>query len=78
MSDTKMLQTILDRIKNLDQDMDKGFKDVKKEVVDNRKRIDKLGLNLAELSDDALTIEEFGNLEKRVSKVEKQIFSSSS
>lgn len=66
MSDTKMLQMILDKLSALEKKVDKGFKDV-------NSRIDNLGLQLAELEDDAPTLEEFDALEKRVSKIEKQI-----
>lgn len=62
MSDTKILQSILD-----------GQKEIKDAVLENRKRIDKIGLDLAQLSDDAPTIKEFDDLEKRVSKLENQI-----
>ena len=73
MSDTKLLQTILDKVKTVDNKVDKGFKGIKKEVVVNRKRIDKLGLQLAELADDAPTVKEFDSLEKRVSKLEHPV-----
>lgn len=35
----------------------------------------KLGLELADLSDDAPTVEEFDGLENRVGKLEKQVAS---
>jgi len=57
-------------IKKVDDKVEKSFKEVKKEILNNRKRIDKLGLNLAELADDAPTVEEFDNLGKRVGKLE--------
>ena len=69
-SDTKMLQVILDKVTKLDKKVDTGFKEVKEEILENRKRIDKFGYELAELSDDAPTIEEFDDLEKRVTKLE--------
>ncbi len=70
MSDTKLLQAILDRVSSVDkktdsleQKMDKGFKDVNERinVLDGKltERIDKLGLQIARLEDDAPTIEEF-------------------
>lgn len=72
MSDTKLLQTILDNL-NL---VDKKVEEVKDEIVETRKsltlRIDKLGLQIANLEDDAPTVEEFDSLEKRVSKLESQ------
>ena len=69
-SDTKMLQVILDKVTKLDKKVDTGFKEVKEEILENRKRIDKFGYELAELSDDAPTIEEFDDLEKRATKLE--------
>ena len=88
MSDTKMLQTILDKVSTLDRKVDDGFKKVDQrfDKTEKRltKRIDKLGLQIASLEDDlpaiaalqrwpagAPTIEEFDNLEKRVTKLEK-------
>lgn len=38
-------------------------------------RIDKIGLQVARLEDDAPTIEEFDKLEKRVTKVEQKVAS---
>jgi len=82
MSDTKMLQALIDGQKAIKEELlekvggvDKKVDEVKKEVVNNGKRIDKIGLELAELSDDAPTVEEFDELEKRVGKVEKQVAS---
>ena len=76
MSDTKLLQSILDKVSTVDRKVEKGFKDVNQRIGDTEKRltdrIDKLGLQLSELSDDAPTIEEFDKLEKRVSKLENQ------
>ncbi|KKR09689.1 MAG: hypothetical protein UT39_C0030G0002 [Candidatus Woesebacteria bacterium GW2011_GWA1_39_21] len=80
MSDTKILQGILDGQRALKEELsakidkvDKKVDSVKEEVLENRKRIDKIGYNLAVLSDDAPTIEEFDNLGKRVSKLENQV-----
>ena len=64
MSDTKILQAILD-----------GQEEIKKEVLENRKRIDKIGLNLAELSDDTPTLDEFDGLKDRVTSIEKSTVS---
>ena len=75
MSDTKLIQAVLDKVTKIDEKVDRGFKDIKKEVINNRKRIDRLGLDLAELQDDAPTIGEFDNLEKRVGKLEKTVAS---
>lgn len=68
MSDTKMLQTIVDGQTTIREDIKK----VEKKVDKNGQRIDKLGSGLASLEDDAPTIEEFDNLGKRVGKLEKQ------
>ena len=80
MTDTKMLQAILDRqtaiseqVKKFEEKFDNGFKGVNKRFDATDKRIDILGLQLARLEDDAPTIEEFDNLEKRVSKLETQV-----
>ena len=68
MSDTKLLQSLVDGQRELKT----LIKDTKKEVKSNGKRIDKLGLNLAELADDAPTIEEHDDLKERVDKLENQ------
>jgi hypothetical protein len=75
-----MLQAILDGqnaikeelksdIKRLEEKVDKNTVTIEK----NGKRIDKIGLQLAELADDAPTIDEFEKLEKRVSTLELQM-----
>lgn len=79
MSDTKMLQIVLDKVSSVDKKVDKGFKGVN-DKIDNldkklTKRIGKLGSQLAYLEDDAPTTKEHENLEKRVGKLEKQISS---
>lgn len=76
-NDTKMLQVILDKVSSLDRKVDKGFAEVNRRI-DNTKdglaaRIDKIGLQLARLEDDAPTIEEFDNLEKKVLKIQKHL-----
>lgn len=68
MTDNKMLQMVLDRVNTIDGKVDV----VKEEVVKNGKRIDKLGLDLAQLQDDAPTIEEHDSLDERVKKLEKE------
>ena len=79
MSDTKMLQMVLDRVSMVDRKVDKGFKEVSKEIGKVEKnlttRIDKLGFQLAEIEDDAPTREEHDGLDKRIEKVEKQVAS---
>ena len=72
MSDTKLLQSI-DKVSSVDWKVDKGFKEVNIHFEETNKRIDKLGLQIVRLEDDAPTIEEFDNLEKRVSKLENQV-----
>lgn len=52
MSDTKMLQSLLDGQNSIKE----NIKEVKKEVKKNGGRIDKLGMQLAELSDDSPNI----------------------
>ncbi|OGM02497.1 hypothetical protein A2115_00745 [Candidatus Woesebacteria bacterium GWA1_41_8] len=71
MSDFKVLQAILDGQTSICEDI----KRVEEKVEDNGTRIDKLGLQIASLEDDAPTIGEFDNLDKRVKKLEKQIVS---
>jgi len=86
MSDTKLLQGILNGQAALREEMNTGFSevnsridklDIKIDGVEERltNRIDKIGSQLAYLEDDAPTREEHDNLEKRVAKVEKVITS---
>lgn len=83
MSDTKMLRTIINgqsalkqevlkKIGNVDQKVDKLDKKVDEGFKKVNGRLDKIGLSVAHLEDDVPTIEEFDNLEKRVSKLENQ------
>ena len=71
MSDTKVLQAILDGQVAIREDI----KRVDNKVDKNGERIDKFGLQLAELSDDAPTIKEFDKLGKRVTNLEKTVAS---
>ena len=73
-NDTKMIQSILDKVSLIDKKVDKGFKGVDVRFDETNKRIDKLGMQLANLEDDAPTIEEFDDLEKRVTKLEHPQF----
>lgn len=76
MADNKILQAILDGVNRISEDL-KGFKsEVYKrfDVVDGR--IDKLGMQIAHLEDDAPTVAEFDRLEKRVDKLGKRFASS--
>lgn len=79
--DTKILQSILDSQVSIKQEMKKGFAGVNQKMdkmeIKLTKRIDKIGLQVARLEDDAPTIEEFDNLEKRVVKLEHPQFTSS-
>lgn len=88
MTDNKMLQAILDgqsaikeefkveigklgdRIEKLEDKLDKVDKNL-------TRRIDMIGLQLAQLEDDAPTTEELDKLEKRVSKFEALVSKSS-
>lgn len=82
MPDTKVLQAILDGqvqiredLKKLEVKVDEGFKGVNERFDKTDGRIDNLGMDLANLADDAPTVEEFGKLEKKVEKIGKQIAS---
>ncbi|KKQ74429.1 MAG: hypothetical protein US96_C0032G0008 [Candidatus Woesebacteria bacterium GW2011_GWB1_38_5b] len=70
MSDTKILQAILDGQTLIRKDIKEVKEGLKKTEERLTGRMDKLGLQIARLEDDAPTIEEVGNLEKRVSKLE--------
>lgn len=86
MSDTKLLQAIVDGQSSLKEELKNDIKKivvevekvkvevqkVKIEVRNNGKRIDKLGLAIARLEDDAPTVAEFDELETRVTKLENQ------
>lgn len=73
MTDSKLLQAILDKISSVDEKVDSVKTELKDTGESITTRIDKLGLQLASLEDDAPTIEEFDKLEKRVSKLENQV-----
>lgn len=81
MSDTKMLQAIINGQSSIKSELLTKIESVAKKVDEVKdelkltekrltKRIDRLGFDLAELSDDAPTVDEFDKLEKRVSKLE--------
>ena len=83
MSDTKLIQAVLDKVSSidkrvftLDKKVDDGFKHTNRRIDEVEKklteRIDKVGLHLARLEDDSPTIEEFDKVDKRVSKLENQ------
>jgi len=73
MSDTKMLQKLIDG----QVAIRKEVKEVKEAVLATDKkltmRIDKLGLQIANLEDDAPTMEEFEGLEKKVVKIQNKL-----
>lgn len=73
MSDTKILQAISDRIALMDKKIDNGFKEVKNELKEVNKRLDRQGASLAYLEDDAPTTKDFNKLEKRVRKIEVKL-----
>lgn len=75
-SDTKMLQMLLDGQNSIKNDLKRVEKNLGGKIDANSKRIDKLGMQLASLEDDAPTIDEFDNLEKRVTKLEHPQFAS--
>lgn len=79
MSDTKMLQALLDGQAVIRKDISTTRGDihgVKEELKQTEgrltARIDKLGMQIARLEDDSPTIEEFDALNKRVLKLESQ------
>ena len=71
-SNTKIIQAILDKLSLVDKKVTKGFSELKEKIVENGERIDKLGLQLAELEDDAPTKEEHEELEGRLEELERQ------
>lgn len=75
-SDTKMLQSILDGQTLIRKDIKEVKEEAKKTEGRLTGRIDKLGMQLASLEDDAPTIEEFDDMEKRVTKLEHPQFAS--
>jgi len=87
MDDTKkMLQAIINgqsamksellaKIDGVDKKVDSLDKKIDKVEKNLTERIDKIGLQLASLEDDAPTLDEYDNLEKRVGKLEQKIVS---
>lgn len=78
-----MLQAILDGQRAIKEELKGEIKKVAKQVellegkvtkLDENltERIDKIGLKLAQLSDDVPTVEEFDDLKKQVSELERQ------
>jgi len=82
MSDTKILQAILDgqvqirkQLTETKESLEKKIDSVDKKVGTTNERIDKLGLQIARLEDDAPTRGEHDKLERRVTKIETKIAS---
>jgi len=85
MSDTNtMLKAIINGQSDLKQELFKkidGVEErlggridkVEKKVEENTKRLDKIGLQLANLEDDSPTREEHDQLEERVGNIERQL-----
>ncbi len=84
MTDTKMLQAILDGQRAIKEELKDDINSVRKEVnrlhkkadegfriVNNR--LDNIGKSVAFLEDDAPTREEHNRLEKRVIKIENKL-----
>ena len=67
--------TTLKLILDGQEDIREDIKELGLKVENNGKRIDKLGLQIANLEDDAPTIQEFDKLEKRVKKIEVKVAS---
>ena len=61
------------RFDGLENKMNKGFSNVDKKIIELTKRVDKIGLAIARLEDDAPTIDEFDKLQARVKKVEQKV-----
>jgi len=73
----KMLQILVEGqaairgdIKKLDNKLTNRINGVEEKLTE---RIDKLGMQIANLEDDSPTVEEFDTLEKRVIKVEQRL-----
>lgn len=75
MADNKILQSILDGQVQIREDIKRVEKKVGEVEKNLESRIDTLGFQLANLEDDAPTVEEFDRLEKRVEKIEKRFTS---
>ena len=73
MSDTKVLQAILDGQNQILKDIKETRENLSSKIDVNNERINKLGLQIANLEDDVTTIAEFDTLEKRVSNLEDQV-----
>ncbi len=76
MTDTKVLQSILDNVITIKNDIKALDKKLSNKIDKVDKRVDKLGKSLAYLEDDAPTREEHDNLDKRVTKIERKSIAS--
>lgn len=70
MTDNRVLQAVLDKVTSLEQKVNEGFKEVFARFDKMDKRIDNLGMQLANLEDDAPTNEAFDEVVERVEKLE--------
>jgi len=70
---SSLKQELKAEIKKLDQKLSNKIDQNRVEIKKNTKRLDKLGKQLAYLEDDAPTRGEHDELEKRVSKLERQV-----
>jgi ubiquinone biosynthesis protein UbiJ len=75
MSNTKMLQAVLDKVSSVDKKVDSLENKVEKGFKEVNKRLDIIGTSVACLEDDTPTIEELDSLEKRVVNLEHHISS---
>ena len=71
MSDTKVLQAILDGQVSIRKDIKRVEKNLGKKIEVNTKRLDTIGSQVAYLEDDAPTREEHDELEERVTVLEQ-------
>ena len=70
-----MKSELLAKIDSVDKKVDRLEKKVDSVEKNITKRIDKLGLQLARLEDDAPTREELDDLEERIEQVERKLAS---
>jgi hypothetical protein len=74
-----MKSELLGEIQKIDKKLSTDIGDLRKETKEGfatlTERIDKIGLQVAQLEDDAPTREEHDDLEKRVQKLEQKIIS---
>lgn len=73
MTDAKILQAIFDKLNEIGEDL-RGFKSMVYKRFDNLdERVDSLGMQIANLEDDAPTREELENLEHKVEKLQARV-----